>query len=177
VTGNKRGQFRDHIPCIHGLRKFAITEMARAGVDTEKAKVLSGHSIGVRGHYVKYTEDELLQEYLKAVNNLTINEETRLKLKVKSLENQESKIATLEKEMKELTDSHDILVQLYEADPQERRKLKQLYSQAQKNGTRIPGQMLFLPKEEYTPGSFAYRNYEDDMRDQEEKERTRKQSL
>lgn len=44
MTGNKRGQFRDHIPCIHGLRKFAITEMARAKIDTEIAKLLTGHS-------------------------------------------------------------------------------------------------------------------------------------
>jgi hypothetical protein len=133
--------------------------MARAGVDTEKAKVLSGHSIGVRGHYVKYTEDELLQEYLKAVNNLTINEENRLKLKVKSLENQEAKVANLQKELKSLSDGHDILVQLCEADPQERNKLKLLYREAEKNGTRKPGQLLYLKKEEYTPGSFAYEDY------------------
>ena len=173
MTGNKHGQFRDHIPCIHGLRKFAITEMARAGVDTEKAKVLSGHSIGVRGHYVKYTEDELLQEYLKAVNNLTINEENRLKSKVKTLEKDHARIASLEKEMKELTDSHDILVQLYEADPQERNKLKALYREAQKSGTRIPGQMLFLSKEEYTLNSCSYLNYENDVQDQEEKKSER----
>jgi integrase/recombinase XerD len=86
----------------------------------------------------------------------------------------ETRITTLEKELKELTDSHDILVQMYEADPQERRKLKQLYREARDNGARIPGQMLFLPKEEYTPGSFSHTSYDLNVQDQEDKIRERK---
>ena len=78
----------------------------------------------------------------------------------------------VEKELHELTDSHDILVQLYEADPQERRKLKALYREAKENGTRIPGQMLFLKKEEYTP-IFSYNSYDLNVQDQEEKNRER----
>src|SRR5439155_3563163 len=69
------------------------------------------------------------------------------------------RITNLEKELKELSDGHDLLVQLYEADPQERNKLKLLYREADKNGTRKPGQLLYLKKEEYTPGSFAYEDY------------------
>lgn len=118
MTGNNRGQFRDHIPCIHGLRKFAITEMARAGVDTEKAKVLSGHSIGIRGHYVEYTEDELLQEYLKAVNNLTINEENRLKTKVEILEKEkDSRIQTLESKINDLSNAYSTFANM--VDPKQ----------------------------------------------------------
>jgi integrase/recombinase XerD len=69
--------------------------------------------------------------------------------------NKEVRITTLEKELKELTDSHEILVQMYEHDPEERRKLKAVYREARDNGTRIPGQMLYLKKSQYTPGSFA----------------------
>jgi integrase len=106
MTGNKRGQFRDHIPCIHGLRKFCITQMAKAKVDTEIAKLLTGHSIGVRSKYLNYTDEDLLQEYLKAVNNLTINEENRLKLKVKSLEDEkDAKITALESKVSELSNA------------------------------------------------------------------------
>lgn len=169
---NKLGKRRNDVQMAHGLRKFFATQMENADVNDLDNEALLGHKTGLRGTYRKTPEKRLL-EYLKAVNNLTINEENRLKLKVKSLESQEGRIITLEKELKELTDSHDILVQMYEADPQERRKLKQLYREAQKSGTRIPGQMLFLKKEEYTPGSFSHSSYEDNIRDQEEKIRER----
>ena len=175
VKKMKVGIYRDAIPVVHGLRKFTITQMARAKVDTEIAKILTGHSIGVRDRYLNYSDEDLLEEYVKALDNLTINPENRLKLKVDVLEkNQQTRITALEKELHELTDSHDILVQLYEADPQERRKLKQLYREAKENGTRIPGQMLFLKKEEYTPNSFSYNSYDLNVQDQENKKTERK---
>jgi hypothetical protein len=42
-----------------------------------------GHTVGLDEHYFKPGENYVLQEYLKAVGNLTINEENRLKIKVK----------------------------------------------------------------------------------------------
>jgi len=44
--------------------------------------MLLGHKIGLASCYYRPTQDEMYQEYLKAVNNLTINEENRLKLKL-----------------------------------------------------------------------------------------------
>jgi len=43
-----------------------------------------------------------LKEYLKAVNNLTINEENRLKMKVEKLEIEKSEIDNLELRLKKL---------------------------------------------------------------------------
>jgi len=43
-----------------------------------------------------------LKEYLKAVNNLTINEENRLKMKVEKLEIEKSEIDNLEFRLKQL---------------------------------------------------------------------------
>jgi integrase len=82
------GKFRDSIPAVHGLRKFAITQMAKAKVDTEIAKLLTGYSIGVRAKYLNYTDDDLLQEFLKAVDLLTIYEDNRLKKQVAALKEQ-----------------------------------------------------------------------------------------
>jgi hypothetical protein len=84
---------------------------------------------------------------------------------------QTARITTLENEMKELSNAHEVLVHLFEADPQGRNKLKLLYSEAEKNRARVPGQMLFLPKSEYTPDSFSYRHYDADVQDQENKNR------
>lgn len=58
--------------------------------------MLLGHKIGLASAYYKPTEDEILVEYMKAVDNLTINEENRLKRKVEKLEiekNQFDKLA------------------------------------------------------------------------------------
>lgn len=62
-------------------------------------KKLSGHKLDTDMTYVysRQTDDELLEQYrLKAVDNLTINEENRLRLKVEKLEvekNQFEKLA------------------------------------------------------------------------------------
>ncbi|GEM_PF-1235737 len=58
-----------------------------------------------------------------------------------------------------------MLMQLYEATPDERRKLKDLYLEADKNGTRLPGQSLYLKKSEYTPGNLSSKMYEDMSRE------------
>ena len=73
VKKNERvGIYRDAIPAVHRLRKFTITQMAKAKVDTEIAKILTGHSIGVRDRYLNYSDEDLLKEYLLALDNLTI---------------------------------------------------------------------------------------------------------
>ena len=71
----------------HGLRKFFKQQCRRAGLDPIVIEWLVGHKsgeakIGISKLMMVYDpaqEDELLTEYLKAVDNLTINEENRLK--------------------------------------------------------------------------------------------------
>jgi hypothetical protein len=53
--------------------------MVRAKVSAEAREMLLGHSIGLNKAYYRPDESEILQEYLKAVDLLTINEENRLK--------------------------------------------------------------------------------------------------
>ena len=69
--------------------------MARAKVDTEVAKLLTGHSIGVRSRYLNYTDEDLLQEYSEAIDYLTINEENRLRRKVEVLKAKRDEIEIL----------------------------------------------------------------------------------
>jgi hypothetical protein len=64
--------------------------------------MLLGHKIGLAGVYYKPSEDDFLEEYLKAVNNLTINEENRLKMKVEKLEIEKSEIDNLEFRLEQL---------------------------------------------------------------------------
>jgi integrase len=102
LENDRHGQYRDEVPAVHGLRKFCITQMAKAKVDTEIAKLLTGHSIGVRSRYLNYTDDDLLQEYLKAVDLLTINEENRLKRKVATLEKKDNELEKVYKRLQQV---------------------------------------------------------------------------
>ena len=52
--------------------------------------MLEGHSVGIDEHYCKPSEEDLQEEYMKAVDNLTINEENRLRKKVEKLEVEKS---------------------------------------------------------------------------------------
>jgi hypothetical protein len=59
--------------------------MIRSKLNPEAREMLLGHSIGLSNAYYKPDSNEILEEYLKAVDLLTINEENRLKRKVKTL--------------------------------------------------------------------------------------------
>lgn len=54
------------------------------------------HSLGESQNYHRPTEQESLDDYLHAVNNLTINEENRLKMKVEILESEKTDYKRLE---------------------------------------------------------------------------------
>lgn len=82
---NKNGKRRNEVAANHGFRKFSITQMGRSKMDSEIREMLVGHKLGVKGLYLKYNEEDRLQEYLKAVNLLTIDEANRLKTKVEEL--------------------------------------------------------------------------------------------
>ena len=58
--------------------------------------MLLGHKIGLASAYYKPTEDEMLEEYMKAIDNLTINEENRLRKKVEKLEVEASQLQRLQ---------------------------------------------------------------------------------
>ena len=69
-----------------------------------------GHSTGISDSYYRATENEMLSDYLIAVDSLTINEENRLKLKIDELQEKNdvnqyihtSKLMEKEKEIKRL---------------------------------------------------------------------------
>lgn len=77
---------RKEVAKAHGFRKFFSTALVDAGVITEYRWLLEGHDLPKNDpSYVKPI-NQLYAEYNKAVNNLTINEENRLKMKLEKLE-------------------------------------------------------------------------------------------
>jgi hypothetical protein len=55
-----------------------------------------GHNIGLDDHYFKPEENYVLREYVKAIDNLTINEENRLSKVVVRLTKKNSELERLE---------------------------------------------------------------------------------
>jgi integrase len=68
----------------HGFRKFCITQMKKAKVDFNDREALVGHkhSRGLDVNYDRTDQDERLQEFLKAIDLLTISPENRLRKQV-----------------------------------------------------------------------------------------------
>ena len=61
-----------------------------------------GHKIGLAGCYYKPTEEEMYLEYQKAENNLTINEENRLRKKVETSQIEKSELEKLTADVADL---------------------------------------------------------------------------
>ncbi|MGH9998115.1 MAG: site-specific integrase, partial [Nitrososphaeraceae archaeon] len=93
---NRAGIRNEQVPVCHGFRKFFTTQLVNSKLNPEIREMLLGHKIGLASCYYKPTEQEMLDEYFKAVNNLTINEENRLKIKIQKLEVEKSRIDKLE---------------------------------------------------------------------------------
>ena len=62
----------------HGLRKWFKTQCEMSGMKSINIEVLMGHSIGISDSYYKITEDDLLKEYLKALEFLTVSNKNQL---------------------------------------------------------------------------------------------------
>lgn len=119
---------RHKVMLTHGLRKFFKKQCRRAGVDPVNLEYLIGHKhgsaeFGVTSLMMTYDpaiEDELLKEYMKAIDSLTIDPANRLSKQVKELEvkaKAADKVEALEKIVADGTVRHDAVVkQLAERD-------------------------------------------------------------
>jgi hypothetical protein len=121
--GNRRREWKG----VHGFRKFfkTQTELVMKSINVE---ICIGHNIGVSKSYYKPTAKEVLEDYLKAVDLLTINNERRLyeqieKLTEKDRESQYIIQAKLQEKDDALVTLSDQVMRLM-ADMQELRKKK-----------------------------------------------------
>jgi integrase len=91
-------QYKRHTKAtFHAFRKYFNTCLANCDVNLSIKERLMGHSasMGLDDSYFRPTEKQLLLEYSKAINELTINEENRLKKKVNELQEKQDKIERL----------------------------------------------------------------------------------
>jgi len=94
---------RNEVARAHGFRKFFTTQLINSKVNSEIREMLLGHKIGLASCYYRPTEKEMLDEYMKTVNNLTINEENRLKFKLEErVQIQKTQMQTMQEQMDKL---------------------------------------------------------------------------
>ncbi len=102
------GQKRQEFQAVHGLRKFFKThsEQAMKAINVE---LLMGHSIGISDSYYRPNENELLQDYLNAIPELTILHENHQKLEIHKQEQRISALETEQAKVKHLEEGVNIL--------------------------------------------------------------------
>ncbi len=83
---------RKKVKLMHGFRKFFETQLLESDVNYVVVKMLMGHDLKLEGSYFRPKLEYIIKEYSKASNNLTINEENRLKRKVEVLTIEKSKV-------------------------------------------------------------------------------------
>ena len=72
-------RIRKTIPIFNGFRKHVISTFIDAGLNHEIRELIVDHHTGLDANYFRPTEDQVLQEYMKAEPYLTIDPAMRLK--------------------------------------------------------------------------------------------------
>jgi hypothetical protein len=92
----------------HGFRKFFDTTCTLNGMDGLYVEKLMGHDIGIKAHYFLPSPQELLEGndhkmgYVSVIDALTINEENRLRRKVRELTIRTDKLDELQEQIEAL---------------------------------------------------------------------------
>lgn len=96
--GNRSHEFK----AVHGFRKYFKTVCESGGMKPANVELLIGHDIGISSSYYKPTENQLLEDYLKAVDALTISNEYRLKKEVDYYKERENDLSRMSLELAEI---------------------------------------------------------------------------
>jgi integrase len=116
-----RGKIRKNVKLTTGFRKFFDTQLIYSRVELRTKELFMGHSIGLDDHYFTPVYTYVLQEYLKAVDNLTINEENRLRLKLGELTKKNDEIETMElkhrEDMKSMREQMNQIMMMVQLNP------------------------------------------------------------
>jgi len=132
-----KGVRRREWKVAHGLRKYANTAMIKCHVSPVIKEMLLGHRVGLEDNYFRPNfESDVVPEYLKAVDLLTIDESNRLKKKIEQLTEKtndsenitKAKLKEKDKEIQNLKDSfkEDIVTMEQKIKEDVKKQLSQL---------------------------------------------------
>jgi integrase len=81
-NGKKRHPFQ----AIHCYRKWFKTRCEMAGMKPINVEILLSHNVGISDSYYKPTENDLLEDYLKVTNLLSIDKQSKLETELQTYE-------------------------------------------------------------------------------------------
>jgi integrase len=118
---------RTEIMQCHGFRKYFETTSKLAGMDSLLIDRCMGHKTGLKDSYTKLNDDQILEGndrmigYIGAIDDLTINEENRLRIKVDELTQKQDEIQLMrakhEHEMKAIHDQMNQIMSMVQQNP------------------------------------------------------------
>jgi integrase len=118
---SEHGKIRKDVRLTSGFRKFFDTQLIYADVRPAIKEMFMGHSIGYDDNYFKPSENDILEEYLTAVDWLTINEENRLKKQVNKLTKKQDEIEVMkeryEQEIKGIREQMNHIMLMIQQNP------------------------------------------------------------
>lgn len=78
----ENGKKRHPFSAVHSLRKWYKTRCEIAGMKPINIEKLLSHSIGISNSYYRPTENELLNDYLKVVDLISLDKENKLQIQL-----------------------------------------------------------------------------------------------
>lgn len=109
MNSKRRHEFK----ATHSFRKYFETH-ALSQMKLLNVKLLMDHDIGIDHSYFKPTEEQLLEDYLKVVDLLSISNEHGLEEQVNALRIEKSRIEELESKVKKLENLEKLYDQVQE---------------------------------------------------------------
>lgn len=110
---------RTDIMRMHAFRKGFNTSLMKAGVKPVVVEMLMGHKVGLQQNYLRMSEEEVMAEYVKALDLLTISEEKKLRHEVEKLKVETAELDIMKKnyiDMKlQLESKDDDIKNIYKA--------------------------------------------------------------
>jgi integrase len=96
---------RTEIQMNHAFRKFTISNMIRARLEPNARRLLVGQELeGMDSHYDRREQSELLEEYGKAIDYLTIDPTFRMSQEIQTLKIEKSKMEQVLERINKLED-------------------------------------------------------------------------
>lgn len=81
-TESQNAIYKKDVMLAHGFRKFFNTRLVKCRINPLIKELLMGHRVGLEESYYRPQEEDVQEEYMKAVNELTIDPVNKLKLEL-----------------------------------------------------------------------------------------------
>ena len=102
---------------VHSLRKWFKTRAEIAGMKPINIEKLLSHSIGISNSYYRPTDTELLEDYLKVADLLTIDKQEKLQKELEKHQlNNKEETYVIKGKLQEREEEINSLRQKYESD-------------------------------------------------------------